>query len=176
MVNDWIDEVVDLLLSAPGNGDPLLGNVWDSTLVRLGESTKSAAEASRVFHDFPEADVDDMEVASWRPFFVVTDAEVEWRKYSATWDMVAYGAIEVAYTEQTDPAANDHKQAVQYYRAWTAELIRWCAENARTAGVPIAGIRQVVRPQRTPRQLRNPNDPTSDYFWGAWHFVIGERM
>lgn len=174
MVDLWLTAIEDLILSAPGNADEEAGPLWDSTLARLGETDEDDAREARCFWDYFEA----TDVAPSRPFFVLTEAEVDWEKYNLN-DLAAVGAIEVCYTEPTLQIDDDgntltHKESKEYFVQWTSAMIQWCAENCRTAGVPIAGIRQTVFPQRTPRKNRDPDKPDTDYFWAAWEFVIGD--
>jgi hypothetical protein len=174
MVDLWLTAIEDLILSAPGNTDEQAGPLWDSTLDRLGETDEDEARAARFFWDFFEA----TDVAPSRPFFVLTESAVDWEKYNLR-DLAAVGAIEVVYTEPTLQAGDDenaitHKEAKEYFVQWTSALVQWLAENCRSAGVPIAAIRQTVFPQRTPRKNRDPDKPDTDYWWAAWEFVIGE--
>lgn len=174
MVDLWLTAIEDLLLDAPGNTDEEAGPLWDSTLTRLNETDKEEARAARFFWDYFEA----TDVAPSRPFFVLTESEVDWQKYNLR-DLAAVGAIEVAYSEQTlqpedGEDAPTHKEAKEHFVAWTSALIQSCADRCRSAGVPIAAIRQTVFPQRTPRKNRDPDKPDTDYFWAAWEFLIGE--
>jgi hypothetical protein len=169
MIDLWLTAIEDLLLAAPGNSNSGAGPVWSSTLARLGEVDTETARGRRCYWDYFEA----TDVAPSRPFFVLTEAEVDWQKYNLR-DLAAVGAIEVCYTENTLRTAANHKAAKEYFVAWTSALIQSCAERCRSAGVPIAAIRQTVFPQRTPRKDRNPDKPDTDYFWAAWEFVIGE--
>ena len=177
MINEWLDAITDLILTAPGNVDLGNGPLWPSTLARLGESSILSA-ANRVYDDYLEADVN---AADYRPFFVLVEHSAEWRKYDTTMDLAAHGVVELAYTEQSldkiDGTSRKptHKEVVRYFRNFLDNLIQSCAERARSAGVPIAAIRLAVPPQRTARTQRDPNDPTTDYCWGAWHFTIGNH-
>ena len=174
MVDLWIRAIETLLLSAPGNTDEDAGPLWDSTLDRLGETDEDEAREARFFWDYFEAS----DVAPERPFFVLTESEVDWEKYNLR-DLAAVGAIEVCYTEPTlQPGEGEdaptHKECKEHFVRWTSALIQWCAEHCRSAGVPIAAIRQTVFPQRTPKKQRDPDKPDTDYFWAAWEFVIGD--
>lgn len=169
MVDLWLTAIEDLILSAPGNADEEAGPLWDSTLARLGETDEDDAREARCFWDYFEA----TDVAPSRPFFVLTESDVNWEKYNLR-DLSAVGAIEVAYSENTLETAADHKAAKEYFAAWTSALIQSCAERSRAADVSIAAIRQTVFPQRTPRKNRDPDKHDTDYFWAAWEFLIGE--
>ena len=170
MIDIWLTAIEDLILDAPGNADAEAGELWDSTLDRLGETVKETARTNRFFWDYLEAD----DVAPSRPFFVLTEIQAEWEKYNLR-DLAAGGVIEVAYTEPTLTTAADHKEAKAYFAAWTGQLIQSCAERARAeCDVPIGAIRQTEFPQRTPRKDRDADKPDTDYFWAAWAFVIGE--
>jgi hypothetical protein len=168
MIDLWLTAIEDLILDAPGNDDADAGPLWDSTLDRLGETAKETARDGRFFWDYLEAS----DVAPYRPFFVLTETDLDWDRYNLN-DLAAIGTVEVAYTEKTLETAADHKTAKAYFAAWSTALIQSCAERARSADVPIVGIHQTVFPQRTPRKDRNPDDPETDYFWAAWQFVIG---
>lgn len=171
MIEQWLAAIEDLILDAPGNADEEVGTLWDSTLDRLGEDDKEEARENRFFWDYFEADED---VSDQRPFFVLTEVELGWEKY-ALQHLTSVGAIEVCFTEQVLSTATTHKEAKEYFAAWTSALIKNCAERMDSCAVEIAAIRQTVFPQRTPRQQRDPDRPETDYFWAAWQFLIGTK-
>lgn len=179
MLNLWLEAVEDLLISAPGNSDLLAGELWASTLDRLGESDATAAKANRVAFDlFEDADLEPK-----RPFFVLQAVEAAWKTPGS--NAFCGGAVDVFFTERAiDPENVDlpvgegeaHKRSQQYFAAWVGELFQWCAGqvNASDVGVKIAGIQMLVPPMRTPRELRDRDRRESDYWWTAWRFLIGE--
>jgi hypothetical protein len=182
MVNEWIDAIANLILAAPGNEIPAEGPTWPSTIVRLGELTIEEAYDNRIYEGFPEADED---LASLRPFFVIEESQVDWVKYQETYSLMAHGIVDVVYTERTLRTIDGegeytvvpaHRVALRYFRQFADELMAWVGQNSRIAGVPIAHVRQVVFPQRTPRAQRDLADRDTDYFWAAWQFTIGEAV
>jgi hypothetical protein len=179
MLNLWLEAVEDLLISAPGNATVGAGELWDSTLTRLGESDETTAKADRVAFDlFEDADLEPK-----RPFFVLQAVEATWHTPGS--NAFCGGAVDVFYTEQAvDPShvgqpvgdGAAHKRSQQYFAAWVGELMQWCAGqiNASGVAVKISAIRMVVPPMRTPKELRDRDRPESDYWWTAWRFEIGE--
>ena len=170
MIDVWLTAIEDLILNAPGNADSQVGEIWESTLQRLGESSVEVAREHRVHWDYPEED----DVAATRPFFVLTEAELDWREYNYD-DLAAGGVIELAYAEQTWTQATTHRDAKLYFVQWTSQLIQYLAEQAKQGTLPIHTIKQTVFAQRTPQRLRDPDRPDTDYIWAAWEIGVGFR-
>ena len=170
MLATILETLETLILEAPGNADVGAGEIWPTTLARLGESSVSVARTNRCFWDYLEASVD---AGMSRPFFVLAEVEAQWDKYNLR-DLSAEYVIEVAYTETALATAANHRASKDYFITFTANLIQSCALRSRDAIIPIAAIRQVVMPQRTPRVERDPDLAYTDYWWASWHFVIGE--
>lgn len=180
MLNLWLEAIETLILAAPGNTDESAGQLWDSTLTRLGESSAATAKANRVAFDLFE----DPDLEPKRPFFVLQVVECGWRTPGS--NAFCGGAVDVFFTEQAvDPSGEEgrpvgdgaaHKRSQQYFALWVGELMQWVAGqiNAATVGVKVQAIRMVVPPMRTPRELRDRDRPESDYWWTAWRFEIGE--
>jgi hypothetical protein len=169
LIQHWFTAIEDLILAAPGNADVEAGDLWDSTLVRLGEPDAETARANRCYWDYLEAD----DVAPERPFFVLAEAELLWDEYNLS-DLSAGGIVEVVYTEAALQDVS-HRAAKLRFVSWTSALIQHVALNAKSGGVPIAAINQTVFPQRTPRKQRDRSKPDTDYFWAAWDFIVGEE-
>jgi hypothetical protein len=185
MINQWIDAIANVILAAPGNADSGAGPLWPSTIVRLGELSTASARENRIFEDFFEADTDPNEVAGHRPFFVVFETDAQWIKFQQTGSLQAHGALDVVYTERAlrnndgegqPTVIPSHTACLRYFRGFADAMIRWVAENSRIAGVPVAGVKQLVFPQRTPRVQRDPQNRDTDYLWAAWRFTIGEAV
>lgn len=179
MLNLWLEAVESLLLSAPGNADPAAGQVWASTLTRLGEWDLTTAKANRVAFDLFE----DPDLEPKRPFFVLQAVEATWQTPGS--NAFCGGQVDCFYTERAaDPLVSGepvgeglaHKRSYAYFAAWVGELYQWCAGQINTSGVgvKVASIGLVVPPMRTPRELRDRDRPDSDYWWTAWRFAIGE--
>lgn len=179
MIDLWLNAVQELILSAPGNDDPQVGDVWDSTVDRLGADDETAA-AEKVYYDLFEAD----DVAPERPFFVIVESELRWSTPGN--NAFCGGAVDVFYTERAvDPAADDedapvgegaaHKRSKLYFAAWIGNLIANCADRiSNDSPIKIERIELLVPPQRTPRELRDADDTSRDYWWTCWRFHVGE--
>lgn len=179
MIDLWLDAVQDLILSAPGNDDEDAGELWDSTVDRLGADDQTDAE-SKVYYDLFEAD----DVAPERPFFVIVESELRWSTPGS--NAFCGGAVDVFFTEQAvDPEADDedapvgeglaHKRSKVYFAAWVGQLMANCADRiAESSLIKIERIELLIPPQRTPREHRDPDDPSRDYWWTCWRFHVGE--
>lgn len=168
MVDLWLTAIENVLLNCPGNADSDAGELWDSTLTRLGECSLDSARNNRCHWDYPEAD----DLLPSMPFFVLTENRADWELYNLR-DLSANGIIVVSYCEPVRRTARQHTEAKRHFVAWTTRLIEYVASQARTAGVPIHAVRQTEFPHRTPRTQRDPSRPDSDYFWATWEIHIG---
>lgn len=179
MIDLWLDAVQDLILTAPGNTDEEAGELWDSTIDRLGCDDQTEAE-EKVYYDLFEAD----DVAPERPFFVIVESELRWNTPGS--NAFCGGAVDVFYTEQAiDPEADDeaapvgegaaHKRSKVYFAAWIGHLMSNCADRiGESSGIKIERIELLVPPQRTPREHRDADDSSRDYWWTCWRFHVGE--
>lgn len=180
MIDQWLEAIEDLIVSAPGNTDEEAGDLWDSTVDRLGAADEDEVK-ERVYFDLFE----DADLAPERPFFVIVESELAWQTpHINAW---AGGAVDVFFTEQAvDPDADDpalpvgegaaHKRSKSYFAGWVGQLIASCADRIGTEStIKIDRIEMLVPPQRTPREQRDPDDPTRDYWWTCWRFHVGQR-
>jgi hypothetical protein len=178
MIDQWLLAIQELIVSAAGNTDEEAGELWDSTVTRLGADDEEDA-AERIYFDLFE----DADLAPERPFFVIVEADATWLTHgSNAW---ANGAIDVFYTEQTvDPDAEDstlpvgegaaHKRSKLHFTGWISNLMADCANRiGGDSPLKIDRIEQLVPAQRTPREFRDGDDPTRDYWWTCWRFHIG---
>lgn len=175
---DWLEAIEELILTAAGNADESAGELWDSPVDRLGAIDAEDAK-SRVYFDLFESD----DVAPERPFFVIVEADVRWNTPGS--NAFCGGAVDVFYTERAvDPLGDPdtpvgegaaHKRSKLYFAGWLGQLIADCAD--RTGGdspIKLERIELLVPAQRTPRELRDPDDLDRDYWWSCWRFHIGE--
>jgi hypothetical protein len=179
MIDQWLQAIEDLILTAPGNADEEAGDLWDDTLTRLGETDEDEA-AERVHWDLLEAD----DVAPSRPFFVVVEADLQW--YTPGNNAFVRGAVDLFYSEQAvDPEADDpaspvgegaaHKRSKAHFAGWVGQLIANCADRiSYDSPIKIERIEMLVPPQRTPREFRDQDDPTTDYWWCCFRFHVGQ--
>ena len=177
MIDQWLLAVQDLILSAAGNDDEEAGELWESTVERLGEADEEAA-AERVYFDFFEG----ADVVAERPFFIIVEADATWLTHgSNAW---GNGAVDVFWTEQAyDPEAADrtlpvgegaaHKRSKLHFTGWISNLMAYCADRiGGDSPLKIDRIEQLVPAQRTPRELRDGDDPSRDIWWTCWRFHI----
>ena len=178
MIDLWLEAVEDLILSAPGNTDEGVGDLWDSTLDRLDAADETEA-AEHVYWDLFEAD----DAAPARPFFVIQEAELNW--VTPGNQAFCRGAVDVFFCEQavdrdgdeTQPVGEGlaHKRSKAYFAGWVGQLIASCADRISTdSTIKIERLEMVVPPQRTPREFRDPDDLTRDYWWTCFRFYVGE--
>jgi len=173
----WLEAIEALILAAPGDDDPVGDwGVWDSTLARLnGESSEEAAK--RFFYDLLEAE----EIEAELPFFILKNVEQRWATPGQ--NGYPFGAVDIFYAEQAqDPdglgqlpgVGADHKRSLVYFASWVEALMAYIADNANTGGMPtVASLEEIVEPQRTPRDQRDRDRPSSDYWWTVWRLTIG---
>jgi hypothetical protein len=178
MIDLWLTAIENLILDAPGNTDSGAGPLWASTLARLGESKKETARTNRFFWDYFEAS----DVAPSRPFFILVEREAVWSKFSFE-DLHCTGAVEVTYTERVanqvddaDPVATnaEHKSTKGDFAGCVGHLMESCAARRNTCDVQFAAIQMETPATRTPRNMRDPSDLDTDYWWTRWLFLIGE--
>lgn len=177
MLHDWLEAIEDLIVTAPGNDDEEAGELWDSTVTRLGVDDEDEAK-ERVHFDLFESE----DLAPERPFFVIVEAEAHW----STPGTNAMGGcqLDVFWTERAyDPDAYDqdapvgeglaHKRSKLYFTSWINQVMANIADRKGTVGDEIKRIELWVPPQRTPREQRDPDDVTADYWWTCWRFTVG---
>jgi len=178
MIDQWLQAVETLILGAMGNDDEEAGPLWESTIERLGEIDETAA-AERIYFDLFE----DNDVAPERPFFVIVEADASWLTHgSNAW---ANGAVDMFFTEQAvDPEAADptlpvgegaaHKRSKLHFAGWVGAMLADCADRlGGDSPLKIDRIELIVPAQRTPRELRDGDDPSRDCWWTCWRFHIG---
>ncbi len=180
MLDQWLEAIEDLIITAPGNdgadGEP----VWESTLSRLGEDIEADAKANRVFWEYFEPGEEEIEDKI--PLFIITEDEWSWTADNAN-NFQAAGAVGVTYAERiTDPDGTGpvignaaYKRAKTAYVKWLGNLVQNCAARAAESGIYFTRILQTAPVSRTRKERRDADRPESDYLWTMYSFHVGLR-
>jgi hypothetical protein len=150
-------------------------------LSRLGIGSYTSAINQRFAWDYYDTeDSDDAARDLLRPYFVLQEAEIEYRTINQD-EMYGVMAVDVTYSENAS-YRDDHKLSKAHFLDFVGDMLDDCAArqsqpiagNTEETYITVARI-QVLQPAiRSRKKDRDSDRDGSDYWWTKFRFVIGE--